>query len=161
MLILALLLAGNVAAESVPASEPAEATTWLTAMSPRIAPFVKHPDQRHRLLRAVFRQARLNRLPPELVLAVIHTESTFDRFAISPVGAQGLMQVMPFWKHELGQPEDNLTAIDTNIRYGSTILAYYLRQEQGDLTRALARYNGRISSTAYARRVYANLIRYR
>ena len=62
---------------------------------------------------------------PELVLAVIDVESNFDRFALSHAGARGLMQVMPFWLDELGRPDDNLFRIDTNLRYGCTILRFY------------------------------------
>jgi len=65
---------------------------------------------------------------------VIQVESGFDRFAISSVGAQGLMQVMPFWKNEIGRPGDNLTKVDTNLRYGTTILSYYLEKEDGDVS---------------------------
>jgi len=50
----------------------------------------------------VHQQASELNLPPELVLAVIEVESTFDRYAVSRVGAQSLMQVMPFWKEEIG-----------------------------------------------------------
>ena len=57
------------------------------------------------------------------------------------------MQVMPFWRKELGREQDNLTHIETNIRYGTTILAYYLERADGDLVDALARYNGSLWST--------------
>jgi len=52
------------------------------------------------------------------------------------------MQVMPFWRHEIGRPQDNLTDVETNIRYGTTILAHYLDVADNDLVDALARYNG-------------------
>ena len=66
---------------------------------------------------------------PELVLSVIQIESAFKRFALSHAGAQGLMQVMPFWKQEIGRGDDNLMDAATNLRYGCTILAYYLNKE--------------------------------
>ena len=69
-------------------------------------------------------------------------ESAFNRYAISRVGAQGLMQVMPFWRLEIGRPQDNLTHVETNIRYGTVILAHYIQVAKGDLVEALARYNG-------------------
>ena len=90
------------------------------------------------------------------MLALIHTESSFDRFAVSSAGAQGLMQVMPFWKSVIGRPDDNLTDIETNLRYGSAILSHYLKRESGNLTRALARYNGSLGQTWYPDRVYEN-----
>ncbi len=81
-------------------------------------------------------------MDPDLVLAVMQVESRFDRFAVSSAGAQGLMQVMPFWRNEIGRPQDNLTQIETNVRYGTAILAQYLSEARGDLIDALARYNG-------------------
>ncbi len=62
-------------------------------------------------------------MDPDLVIAVMQVESRFDRFAVSSAGAQGLMQVMPFWRNEIGRPQDNLTQIETNVRYGTAILA--------------------------------------
>ena len=74
--------------------------------------------------------------------------------AISEAGAQGLMQIMPFWLDEIGYPEDNLFHIPTNLRLGCTILSYYLKMENGNLHRALARYNGSLGKHWYPRRVF-------
>jgi soluble lytic murein transglycosylase-like protein len=57
-------------------------------------------------------------------------------------GARGLMQVMPFWLKEIGKPGDSLFRIQTNLRFGCTILKYYLQKEKGNLHAALKRYNG-------------------
>ncbi|MFE8073150.1 lytic transglycosylase domain-containing protein [Marinobacteraceae bacterium S3BR75-40.1] len=130
-----------------------DAEVWLVDMSGRLQRWIKDNDRRLRLLRMIHQEATRAGLQPELVLSVIHVESLFDRFAISSVGAQGLMQVMPFWKNEIGRPEDNLTKIQTNLRYGCTILKYYLDKENGDLIRALARYNGSTGKTWYPERV--------
>ncbi len=130
--------------------------SWLTDMSARMARFIKNPKKRRDLLKWVRREAERARLKPGLILAIIHTESAFDRFAVSSAGAQGLMQVMPFWKKELGQPDDNLTRIETNLRYGCTILRHYLSVEKGNLTRALARYNGSLGKDYYPEKVYTN-----
>ena len=73
-------------------------------------------------------EAKRVELPPELILAVIEVESNFDRYAVSVAGALGLMQIMPFWLEEIGRPDDNLLHTDTNLRYGCTILRFYLRQ---------------------------------
>jgi len=88
------------------------------------------------------------------VLAVIEVESHFDRFAISRVGAQGMMQVMPFWKDEIGRPDDNLTDNLTNFEYGCRILQFYLKREKGHLHKALARYNGSVGKRIYSDKVY-------
>ena len=91
------------------------------------------------------------------MLAVIEVESHFDRFAISRVGAQGMMQVMPFWREEIGRPGDNLVRVDTNLRYGCTILKFYLDKEKGDLRRALGRYNGSLGKRKYPNKVIDKL----
>ncbi|HHQ42063.1 MAG TPA: lytic transglycosylase domain-containing protein [Chromatiales bacterium] len=151
----ALLKAAIEASDSF--SDRFEAEVWLMDMSQRLAPFVPDPRERLDLLRLVHREATRAGLPPELVLAVIEVESRFDRFAISEAGAQGLMQVMPFWLEEIGHPEDNLFDPRTNLRLGCTILRYYLDLERGDLVRALARYNGSLGRRTYPDRVLGAL----
>ena len=117
------------------------------------------PDDKERLaiLKHVHQEASRASLEPELVLSVIQVESNFDRFAISRVGARGLMQIMPFWLKEIGHPDDNLFQIQTNLRFGCTILKYYLDIEKGNLTRALGRYNGSLGKYKYPRKVYRAL----
>jgi soluble lytic murein transglycosylase-like protein len=131
-----------------------DAEVWLVSMSSRMQHF-KHVEDsdRLRILRAVHHEATQAKLKPELVLALIEVESRFDHYAVSRVGAQGLMQVMPFWKDEIGRPQDNLTAIETNIRYGCRILQYYLQREKGNVRHALARYNGSHGQNWYPERV--------
>ena len=131
-----------------------EAEVWLVDMSNRLKTKIKHPEKRLKLLRQIHREASHANLHPELVLAVIDVESNFDRFAISKAGAQGLMQVMPFWLKEIGKPRDSLFNIRTNLRMGCTILKYYLKIEKGDLTRALARYNGSLGKYKYPNKVF-------
>ena len=134
-----------------------DAEVWLTDMSARLARQVKDPEERMEILTRVHYEAARVELPPELILAVIDVESNFDRYAISVAGALGLMQVMPFWKDEIGRPEDNLNRIDTNLRYGCTILRYYLDKENGDLRRALGRYNGSLGKRKYPNKVIDKL----
>jgi soluble lytic murein transglycosylase-like protein len=133
------------------------AQVWLTDMSARLEKQVADPHERLTILKRVHYEATRWDLPPELVLAVIDVESNFDRFAISSVGARGLMQVMPFWLTEIGRPEDNLMRIDTNLRYGCTILKFYLDMEKGDFSRALARYNGSHGQRKYPNKVLDKL----
>ncbi|MDY6942676.1 MAG: lytic transglycosylase domain-containing protein [Pseudomonadota bacterium] len=134
-----------------------DAEVWLMDMSSRLQRRVPTPSERLTLLRLIHREASRVDLPAELILAVIEVESAFDRFAISTAGAQGLMQIMPFWLDEIGRPDDNLFHVQTNLRMGCTILSFYLEKEKGDLTRALARYNGSLGSTRYPDRVYKAL----
>ena len=131
-----------------------DAEVWLLDMSNRLKEKVKNPEKRLNLLRLIHQEASKAELHPELVLAVIDVESNFDRFAISKAGAQGLMQVMPFWLKEIGKPRDSLFNIRTNLRMGCTILKYYLNKEKGDLTRALARYNGSLGKFKYPNKVF-------
>ena len=126
-----------------------EAQVWLLDYSTRIDRYL--PDERQRIdfLRRVHAEAKRARLDPELVLAVIHIESRFDRHAISYAGAVGYMQIMPFWLTELGQKGSNLFNTEVNLRMGCTILRFYLDKEKGDVFRALARYNGSLGRAEY------------
>ena len=87
-------------------------------------------------------------VPEGLVYAVIRTESSFDSGAVSPVGAVGLMQLMPstfewltddkLFEHlESGMLYDP----ETNIKYGTYCLSF-LYDRYGDWELALAAYNG-------------------
>lgn len=134
-----------------------EAEVWLTDMSQRLHKKMPDEQKRLQLLRQVYYEAGRAQLAPELVLAVIEVESNFDRYAISEAGAQGLMQVMPFWLKEIGRPGDNLFDMRTNLRMGCTILRYYLNMERDNLSPALARYNGSRGSHKYPQRVYQSL----
>lgn len=145
-------LARSVAAEAAHADH-FDAQVWLMSSRPKVARYVEEENERIAILTSVFREANRQSIDPDLVLAVIHVESAFDRFAISSAGAQGLMQVMPFWRGQIGRPQDNLTEIDTNVRYGTAILAHYLEQSNRDLVDALARYNGSRGLLWYPERV--------
>ena len=109
------------------------------------------------LLQVIHEEAVRAGIQPELVLAVIQVESNFDRFAISPAGARGLMQVMPFWIKEIGHPDDNLFIPRTNLRYGCIILKYYMDMEHNNLNTALARYNGSLGKNTYPNLVLSAL----
>jgi soluble lytic murein transglycosylase-like protein len=134
-----------------------DAEVWLTDMSRRLERQVRDAEERIEILTLVHFEASRVDLPPELILAVIEVESNFDRYAISVAGAIGLMQIMPFWLDEIGRPDDNLLHIDTNLRYGCTILRYYYDKEKGDLRRALGRYNGSLGKRKYPNKVIDKL----
>lgn len=135
-------------------SDRFNAEVWLVDMSARLAPRVPDAEKRISMLKQIHYEATRAGLYPELVLAVIDVESNFNRYAISRTGAMGLMQIMPFWLDEIGKPGDNLFDLKTNLRLGCTILRYYLDKEKGDLTRALARYNGSLGNYRYSKKVY-------
>lgn len=129
------------------------AEVWLLDMSNRLQRFVKDEQLRLSMLKQIHLEATRAELQPELVLALIEVESHFDSYAISKSGAQGMMQVMPFWLDEIGRAEDNLIEIKTNLRMGCTILKYYMDMENNDLHKALARYNGSRGSKVYSNKV--------
>ncbi|MFQ5757599.1 MAG: lytic transglycosylase domain-containing protein [Acidiferrobacterales bacterium] len=131
-----------------------DAWVWLADMSRRLEKKIPDAIFRIELLKTVHREATRAKLTPELVLAVIEVESDFDPFAISIAGARGLMQVMPFWLKEIGRTEDNLFHVSTNLRFGCTILRYYVDKENGNRVRALARYNGSTGKNNYPARVF-------
>lgn len=170
--LISLLLSAAVPAAAQPAPDPAlraalqsaiadshsfedrfDAEVWLLDMSNRLAARMADDAERLRFLRLVHAEATRAELTPEVVLAVIEIESGFDRFAVSVAGAQGLMQVMPFWIDELRMPDGNLFDPHLNLRMGCTILKYYLDQERGDLRKALARYNGSAGKRKYPDKV--------
>ncbi len=134
-----------------------DAQVWLTDMALRLGNQVRDPQERVHILKQAHWEASRVELPPEMVLAVIDIESAFDPYAVSVAGAQGLMQVMPFWLDEIGLPDDRLVNIDTNLRMGCTILKYYHDMEKGDWIRALGRYNGSLGSRRYPEKVLERL----
>ena len=129
------------------------AEVWLLDMSNRLQRFVKDEKTRLAMLKQIHFEASRAELQPELVLALIEVESHFDTYAISKSGAQGMMQIMPFWLDEIGRPDDNLIDMKTNLRLGCTILKYYMKMENNDLHKALARYNGSAGSKVYSNKV--------
>jgi soluble lytic murein transglycosylase-like protein len=128
-----------------------ESEVWYKAMEPKLARLVASHEERMEILDHVYCEAKRDpslALPPDLVLAMIDVESRFDKWAVSPVGAVGLMQVMPFWPRQLGV-QNQLVRIAPNIRMGCEILRFYLRAEHMNWARALARYNGSAGRNTY------------
>ena len=128
----------------------AEGQRWLNEMSLRLARFVADEYGRKRLLTNIQYESARAGLDTQLILGLIEVESAFRQYAISAVGARGLMQVMPFWQRHIGTPEHNLFDVRTNLRYGCTILRHYRNVERGNMTRALARYNGSLGRSTYS-----------
>jgi hypothetical protein len=103
-------------------------------------PFVNTlTEDRRRILASIDRAAAQFGLPPALIRAVVKAESDYQVRALSPAGAQGLMQLMPATARELGvtDPFD----IDQNIRGGAQYLRNMLDQFGGDWRLALSAYN--------------------
>ena len=132
---------------------------WLDEMSRRLVPKLADPRSRGDFIATVHYEAERAGLDPQLVLGVIQHESNFRKYAISSADARGYMQVMPFWMKLIGTPEHNLFHLRTNLRYGCVILRHYLDTENGDVFRALGRYNGSLGRPEYPNAVLAAMNR--
>ncbi len=129
---------------------------WLGAVSRRLAR--KHTEwlERKEFLQTVWYESRRAGLDTGLVLGLIQVESNFRKFAVSPVGARGYMQVMPFWTRVIGDGDaSKLFHMQTNLRFGCVILRHYVDRERGDLYMALGRYNGSRGKPQYPNAVFA------
>ena len=153
----ASVLSRSISDHPVPANYSAkpEVRSWLDQMTPRLAS--RFPDLRERedLLATVHYEATRAALDPQLVLAVIQVESAFRKYSVSSAGARGYMQVMPFWTKLVGAVPGDLFQLRINLRYGCVILRHYLNLENGDLYRALGRYNGSLGQPEYPNGVIA------
>ena len=129
---------------------------WLGEMSDRLKKRVPDSQVRIDLLKTVWYEARRAGLEPALVLGLIQVESGFRKYALSHAGAQGYMQVMPFWTRVIGDGDRHkLFNMQTNLRYGCAILRMYVDMEAGNLFLALGRYNGSRGQADYPNAVLA------
>jgi len=126
-----------------------EKVDWLTEMSGRLTRRIPDRNARLDLLKTVHYEAKRAGLDPQMVLALIQVESGFKKYSVSSAGARGYMQVMPFWVGLIGSKGQNLFHMRVNLRFGCTILRHYLDIENGDLYRALGRYNGSLGKPEY------------
>jgi soluble lytic murein transglycosylase-like protein len=126
-----------------------EKVNWLTEMSGRLSRRMPDREGRLEFLKTVYYEAKRAGLDPQMVLGLIQVESGFKKYSVSSAGARGYMQVMPFWVGLIGSKDNNLFHTRTNLRFGCTILRHYLDIENGDIYRALGRYNGSLGKPEY------------
>jgi soluble lytic murein transglycosylase-like protein len=83
--------------------------------------------------------SRANNLSPALVKAIIRAESNGERYAVSPKGAQGMMQLMPFTarRMKVSNPFDPIENIEGGVKYIKELLGTF----GGNLLHAVAAYN--------------------
>jgi soluble lytic murein transglycosylase len=96
----------------------------------------------------VERYSRMHRLDPHVTYAIVRQESAFRPDATSPVGALGLMQMMPQTGRQVAKrlsveppSRSGLLDVDTNLKFGSAYLRAMLDQYNGNLVLAAAAYN--------------------
>lgn len=129
---------------------------WLGAMSARMRQRKVDFQERKEFLQTVWYESKRAGLDTGLVLGLIQVESNFRKFAVSPVGARGYMQVMPFWTRVIGDGDPGkLFHMQTNLRFGCVILRHYVDRERGNLFMALGRYNGSRGKAPYPDAVFA------
>lgn len=102
------------------------------------------PEQVRHMVRASERVAARHNLQPELLLAIVETESGFNAAARSRYGARGLMQVVPRFHPEVVAEVGGVHRLDepeANIEAGAKILSFYV-EKSGSVDKALVRYSG-------------------
>jgi soluble lytic murein transglycosylase-like protein len=110
-----------------------------------------------RVATSLVAQGRRTGIDPQVLLAVLLVENPMlEPHARSSAGATGLMQIMPLHQGEWKGCGPDLTDVEDNICYGARIFADYLKQNRGDVERALLAYNGCRRSEGC--QVYANLV---
>ena len=129
---------------------------WFDEMSRRLAKRIPDVLSRTEFLETVWYESTRAGLDPGLVLGLIQVESAYRKYAISIAGARGYMQVMPFWTKVIGDSDRRmLFNMQTNLRYGCSILRMYIDMEKGNLYLALGRYNGSRGKPKYPNAVLA------
>lgn len=98
-----------------------------------------HAAPAGRLLALMHRLAQQHRVDPRLLQAIIRVESNFNPYAVSPAGAQGLMQLMPATaaRYQVDKPFDPQANMEGGIRYLKDLLGIFA----GELRYVLAAYN--------------------
>jgi soluble lytic murein transglycosylase-like protein len=129
---------------------------WFDATSARLKRRLPDEQLRREFLESAWYEATRAGLDPGMVLGLIQVESAYRKYAVSMVGARGYMQVMPFWTKVIGDANRRaLFDMQTNLRYGCSILRMYIDMEGGNLYLALGRYNGSRGRPEYPNAVLA------
>ncbi len=113
-----------------------------------------------KIIEVVYYKSEKYGFNPDLILSLIHTESSFRPKVVSSQGAYGLMQVnFSVWKDELQLDSSKIFDIEYNIEMGLKILKRYYDKSNGDIMRALHLYNNgyRYNNTKYNKKVISTI----
>ncbi|HEY9897958.1 MAG TPA: lytic transglycosylase domain-containing protein [Pantanalinema sp.] len=110
--------------------------------------------------------AKKHRVAPELIAGIVRIESNFDRYCVSPVGAVGLMQLMPSTARgvarSMGLSHYDLYDPETNLELGTRYMTMLLSEFDGHIPTALSFYNagrrGIVSRGVYRNRRYIRIV---
>jgi Transglycosylase SLT domain len=127
-------VAPGVVPSLAPTAAPTVAATLAPARSVKLQPL--KPQELNEVIHSISDQ---NQLDPDFVSSVIHAESGFNQHAVSPKGAQGLMQLMPGTASKLGV--SNAFDPRANVEGGTRYLSELLQRYNFDVIKALAAYN--------------------
>jgi hypothetical protein len=137
-------------------SESPAVQVWLKEMTRRLATTIPDAGYRDDFIKTLHYESIRAGVDPELIMGIIEVESGFRKYAVSPNGElKGYMQIPEYLVEQIGSADHNLFHLRTNLRYGCTILRYYIDAENGDLYSALQRYNKNPSNVEYSNAVYA------
>lgn len=146
LLLTAAALSAPHAAKVGANARPTASTTISNALSGSPLPSVSVEidtfapiDARHAYDDIITEAATKYKLDPVLIKSVMQAESAFNAMAVSPVGALGLMQLMPEVAAELGA--DDPMDPRQNIMAGALYLRRLLDSHRGNVKLALASYN--------------------
>jgi len=130
----------DVAAADIVAVETVQAEAVLPSTAPQATGLSQSPSAAQADIPALLHQAGAeHHLDPDLLASVVHAESDGRIHAVSPVGARGLMQLMPSTAKDLGVRDS--FAAEQNIAGGTAYLDALLMYYHEDIALALAAYN--------------------
>jgi soluble lytic murein transglycosylase-like protein len=145
--------AGTMVLSNKPREGAAPVVSYAVPKTEAVRATRSAPAERGRLYdEVIVEHSRMHNIRPDLVRAVVQVESAFNPYAVSPKGAQGLMQLMPATSQALGvlNPFNPIENIRAGVRYLRQLLDRY----NNDEALALAAYNaGPVAVAKYGEKV--------
>lgn len=150
------------------AQKPSPARPTPTSRGPRqtIPPLPTAEGPSYPYYKQIQAVAKKYKVAPELIAGIVRIESNFDRYCVSPVGAVGLMQLMPSTARgvarSMGLAHYDLYDPETNLELGTRYMTILLKQFDGHIPTALSYYNagrrGIVSRGVYRNRRYIRIV---